>query len=82
MMGGSAQDFFQTHTTLLKLDGTGFAHDAALVASLQESMKMMKGKVEVIYCVMVVATAVLAGVMKCTVSATCGKCGDLIDPFD
>ncbi|MCD9045926.1 hypothetical protein [Luteimonas sp. MHLX1A] len=60
----------------------GFAHDAALVASLQESMKMMKSKVELIYCVMVVATAVLAGVMKCTASATCSRCSDLVDPFD
>lgn len=59
----------------------GFAHDAALVASLQESMKMMS-KVELIYCVMVVATAVLAGVMKCTASAACSRCGGMVDPFD
>lgn len=43
---------------------------------------MMKSKVELIYCVMVVATAVLAGVMKCTASATCSRCSDLVDPFD
>ncbi len=65
--------FFQTLIVVLKLDGTGFTHDAALVASLQESMKM-KGKVELIYCVMVVATAVLASVMKCTASAACSRC--------
>lgn len=43
---------------------------------------MMKNKVELIYCVMVVATAVLAGVMKCTSSATCGRCGGMLEPFD
>ncbi|MBB6064988.1 hypothetical protein [Pseudoxanthomonas broegbernensis] len=42
----------------------------------------MKSKVELIYCVMVVATAILAGVMKCTASTTCGRCGELVDPFD
>lgn len=42
----------------------------------------MKNKVELIYCVMVVATAVLAGVMKCTASAACGRCGGMVDPFD
>ncbi|MEC3887098.1 hypothetical protein [Xanthomonas campestris] len=42
----------------------------------------MKSKVELIYCVMVVATAVLAGVMKCTAAAACSRCGDLFDPFD
>ena len=41
----------------------------------------MKSKVELIYCVMVVATAVLAGVMKCTASAAC-RCGGMVDPFD
>lgn len=71
----------QTHTTSLKLVGSGFAHDAAPVASLQERMRM-KSKVELIYCVMVVATAVLAGVMKCTASAACNRCGGMVDPFD
>ena len=42
---------------------------------------MMKSKVELIYCVMVVATAVLAGVMKCTASATCSRCDDLVDRY-
>ncbi|MFN6507445.1 hypothetical protein [Xanthomonas translucens] len=42
----------------------------------------MRSKVELIYCVMVVATAVLAGVMKCTASAACSRCGDLVDSFD
>ena len=42
----------------------------------------MKSKVELVYCVMVVATAVLAGVLKCTVSAACSRCGDMVDPFD
>ena len=45
-------------------------------------MKMMKSKVELIYCVMVVATAVLAGVMKCTASAACSRCDGMVDPFD
>ncbi|MGA6150198.1 MULTISPECIES: hypothetical protein [unclassified Stenotrophomonas] len=43
---------------------------------------MMKSKVELIYCVMVVATAVLAGVVKCTTSAGCSRCGGMVDPFD
>ena len=42
----------------------------------------MKNKVELVYCVMVVATAVLAGVLKCTASAACSRCGDVVDPFD
>lgn len=42
----------------------------------------MKNKVELIYCVMVAETAVLAGVMKCTASAACSRCSDLLDPFD
>lgn len=71
----------QTHITIMEPDGAGFAHDAALVASLQRSMRM-KSKVELIYCVMVVATAVLAGVMKCTASAACSRCVDMVDPFD
>jgi hypothetical protein len=40
----------------------------------------MKSKVELIYCVIVVAAAVLAGVMKCTASAAC-SCGSTGDPF-
>ncbi|PPV05186.1 hypothetical protein [Xanthomonas bromi] len=64
----------------MKLVDAGFAYDAAPVASLQEQMSM-RSKVELIYCVMVVATAVLAGVMKCTASAACSRCGDLVDPF-
>lgn len=65
----------------MKLGGSGFALDAAPVASLQEAIRM-KNKVELIYCVMVVATAVLAGVMKCTTSAGCSRCGGMVDPFD
>lgn len=81
-MGRKLSRFFQTHIVFLKPDDAGFAHDAALVASLQESMRMMKSKVELIYCVMVVATAVLAGVMKCTASAACSRCAGMVDPFD
>ncbi|WP_423162440.1 hypothetical protein [Stenotrophomonas maltophilia] len=66
----------------MKLGGSGFAHDAAPVAFLHEASRMMKSKVELIYCVMVVATAVLAGVMKCTTSAGCSRCGGMVDPFD
>jgi hypothetical protein len=65
----------------MKPGGSGFAHDAAPVASLQEAIRM-KNKVELIYCVMVVATAVLAGVMKCTASVACSRCGGMVDPFD
>ena len=43
---------------------------------------MMKSKVELIYCVMVVATAVMAGVMKCTASAACSRCDGMVDLFD
>jgi hypothetical protein len=42
----------------------------------------MKSKVELIYCVMIVATAVLAGVMKCTASAACSRCGGTVDLLD
>lgn len=72
---------FQTHITPLELAGAGFAYDAARVASLQEPTRM-KSKVELIYCVLVVATAVLAGVMKCTASAACSSCRGMVDPFD
>lgn len=41
---------------------------------------MMKNKVELIYCIMVVATAVLSGIVKCTASAACSSCGDFADP--
>ncbi|MFA0925183.1 hypothetical protein [Xanthomonas fragariae] len=37
---------------------------------------MMKSKVELIYCIMVVATAVMAGIVKCTVAATCPNCSE------
>ncbi|WP_283159737.1 hypothetical protein [Xanthomonas axonopodis] len=40
---------------------------------------MMKSKVELIYCIMVVATAVMAGIVKCTVAATCPNCSDFFD---
>lgn len=40
---------------------------------------MMKNKVELIYCVMVVATAVMAGIVKCAAVATCTSCGDPLD---
>jgi hypothetical protein len=55
--------------------------DAAPLAFLLEP-KRMKSKVELIYCVLVVATAVLAGVMKCTASTTCSRCTSLVDPYD
>jgi hypothetical protein len=42
----------------------------------------MKSKVELIYCVMVVAAAVLAGVIKCTASTTCARCAGTVDPYD
>ncbi len=42
----------------------------------------MNSKVELIYCVMVVATAVLAGIIKCTASVACSRCGGMADPFD
>ncbi|WP_313401405.1 hypothetical protein [Stenotrophomonas sp.] len=80
--GSEVLKIFQAHTTNVKLDGAGFTHDAAVVASLQEPMKMMNSKVELIYCVMAVATAVLAGVMKCTASAACSRCSGMVDPFD
>lgn len=41
----------------------------------------MKNKVELIYCVMVVATALLAGVMTCTASAACSRCAGMVDPY-
>lgn len=40
---------------------------------------MMKSKVELIYYIMVVATAVMAGIVKCTVAATCPNCSDFFD---
>jgi hypothetical protein len=41
---------------------------------------MMKNKVELVYCIMVVATAVMAGIVKCTAAATCSSCSDFLDP--
>ncbi len=40
---------------------------------------MMNSKIELIYCVMVVATAVLAGVVKCTAPSNCLNCS-FMDP--
>lgn len=37
---------------------------------------MMKGRIELFYCVMVVATAVMAGFVKCAMEAGCTGCGD------
>ncbi|WP_423175109.1 hypothetical protein [Stenotrophomonas maltophilia] len=37
---------------------------------------MMKGRIELFYCVMVVATAVMAGIVKCAVETTCTGCGN------
>lgn len=42
----------------------------------------MKSRIELIYSVMVVATAVLAGVVKTTANAVCIRCGGMVDPFD
>lgn len=42
----------------------------------------MKSKAELIYCVMMVATAVLAGIIKCTAGAACSRCSNLVDSFD
>lgn len=42
----------------------------------------MKSRVELIYCVMVVATAVLAGIIKSTTNAVCSRCSGMVDPFD
>ncbi len=40
---------------------------------------MTYSKIELIYCVMVVATAVLAGVVKCTAPSNCINCS-FLDP--
>lgn len=39
----------------------------------------MKHKVELIYCVMVVATAVMAGIVKCATTVICPRCSDPLD---
>ena len=41
---------------------------------------VMKGNIELIYCIMVVATAIPVGIVKCTATASCTNCGDFIDP--
>ena len=45
----------------------------------QRMSVMMKNKVELIYCILAVATAVMAGIVKCTTASTCGSCGDFLD---
>ena len=45
----------------------------------QRMSVMMKNKVELIYCILAVATAVMAGIVKCTAATTCGSCGDFFD---
>lgn len=40
---------------------------------------MMKNRIELIYCILAVATAVMAGIVKCTTASTCGSCGDFLD---
>lgn len=42
----------------------------------------MRSKVELVYCVMMVATAVLAGIIKTTANAVCSRCSGMVDPFD
>lgn len=71
----------QTYITLLKLAVLASRMTQRWSRLCREPMKM-KSKVELIYCVMVVATAVLAGVMKCTASAACSRCSGMVDPFD
>lgn len=39
----------------------------------------MKSKVELIYCIIVVVTAFMAGCVKCTVASTCPNCSDFFD---
>jgi hypothetical protein len=72
---------FQTHTTPSKLVGTGFGHAAAAVAYFQER-KRMRSRVELVHCIMVVATAVLSGIIKSTASAVCSRCSCMVEPFD
>lgn len=45
----------------------------------QRMSVMMKNKVELIYCILAVATAVMARIVKCTTASTCGSCGDFLD---
>lgn len=46
----------------------------------QRGRLMTKSKMELIYCVMVVATAVVAGIVKYSGGAVCISCGDHLDP--
>ncbi|WP_372362131.1 hypothetical protein ACCQ10_02670 [Xanthomonas sp. NCPPB 1325] len=40
---------------------------------------MMKSKVELVYCIKVVAKTAMEGIVKFTVAATCPNCSDLFD---
>lgn len=71
---------YETHTTRMNLVVISFASGAPRCSALSEESVVMRSKVELIYCVMVVATAVLAGIVKCTVAAACRSCSDFVDP--
>jgi hypothetical protein len=56
----------QFHITHVKPVVIGFAFErAALQRSLRE-LHDMSGKIDTVYCILVVATAVLVGIVKCT----------------
>ena len=48
---------------------------------MQEPTRM-RSRVELVYCVMVVATAVLAGIIKSTTNVVCSRCSGIADPYD
>lgn len=69
---------FQTCSTTMRPQKSALADGAPRVVPAKV-YAMTGSKIELIYCVMVVATAVLAGVVKCTTPSSCIHC-NFMDP--
>ena len=64
----------QTHITPVKSVVIGFAHGRSASQRSPWVPDDMNGKLDTVYCILVVATAVLVGIVKCT------HCGSFKSP--
>lgn len=56
----------QIHITSVKSTVIGFASERSASQRSQRVPDDMSGKLDTVYCILVVATAVLVGIVKCT----------------
>lgn len=57
---------FQTYNTHMKPGKSGFASERSAMSACRGCNEVSKGKFEALYCVLVVAAAVLMGIARCT----------------